>query len=170
MTDPLTLYKLIVLYMLDQVDFPLTKAQIFDFILEKEYTNYFTLQQVTCELIDTGLVESNTLRNSSHLKITEEGRNTLYYFKGRISDGIKADIHTFFRDNELELRNEVSIQSSYYKATTGEYVAELTAKETHTDLLNIKITMPTEEAASNICENWQKKNQDIYAFLMENLL
>ena len=35
--DPLTLYKLIVLYMLNRVDFPLTKAQITDFILEKEY-------------------------------------------------------------------------------------------------------------------------------------
>ena len=36
--DLLTLYKLIVLYMLSCVDFPLTKAQIGDFILEKEYT------------------------------------------------------------------------------------------------------------------------------------
>ena len=35
MHDPLTLYKLIVLYMLDRVDFPLTKSQIGDFILEK---------------------------------------------------------------------------------------------------------------------------------------
>lgn len=170
MTDPLTLYKLIVLYMLDQVDFPLTKAQIFDFILEKEYTNYFTLQQVTCELIDTGLVESKSLRNSSHLKITEEGRSTLNYFNGRISDAIKADINGYFKDKEWKLRNEVAIQSSYYKVTTGEYVAELIAKEKNVELLNLKISMPTEEAVSNICENWQKKNQDIYAFLMENLL
>ncbi|MFT3983855.1 MAG: DUF4364 family protein [Lachnospiraceae bacterium] len=170
MTDPLTLYKLIVLYMLDQVDFPLTKAQIFDFILEKEYTNYFTLQQVTCELIDTGLVESKSLRNSSHLKITEEGRSTLNYFNGRISDAIKADINGYFKDKEWELRNEVSVQSSYYKVTTGEYIAELIAKEKNVELLNLKISMPTEEAVLSICENWQKKNQDIYAYLMENLL
>jgi len=64
----------------------------------------------------------------------------------------------------------VAIQSSYYKVTTGEYVAELIAKEKNVELLNLKISMPTEEAVSNICENWQKKNQDIYAFLMENLL
>lgn len=170
MTDPLTLYKLIVLYMLDQVDFPLTKAQIFDFMLGKEYTNYFTLQQATCELIDTGLVESKSLRNSSHLKITEEGRSTLNYFNGRISDAIKADINGYFKDKEWELRNEVSVQSNYYKVTTGEYVAELVAKEKNVELLNLKISMPTEEVVSNICENWQKKNQDIYAFLMENLL
>lgn len=34
-TDPLTLYKLIVLYMLDKVKFKLTYSQISGFILEK---------------------------------------------------------------------------------------------------------------------------------------
>ena len=34
--DPLTLYKLIVLYMLNRVSFPITPAQISEFILEKE--------------------------------------------------------------------------------------------------------------------------------------
>ena len=36
MQDPLTLYKLIVLYMLSKVDFALTKAQIADFLLNRE--------------------------------------------------------------------------------------------------------------------------------------
>lgn len=40
MSDPLTLYKLIVLYMLNRVSFPLTAAQISDFILTREYTNF----------------------------------------------------------------------------------------------------------------------------------
>ena len=41
MAQPFTLYKLIVLYMLDNSQSPLTNSQISDFILEKEYTNYF---------------------------------------------------------------------------------------------------------------------------------
>ena len=45
--DPLTLYKLIVLYMLNRVTFPLTAAQISDFILGREYTNFITLQQAS---------------------------------------------------------------------------------------------------------------------------
>lgn len=42
--EPLTLYKLIVLYMLNRVAFPLTKSQIGDFVLEHDYTNFLTLQ------------------------------------------------------------------------------------------------------------------------------
>ena len=61
--DPLTLYKLIVLYMLDRVNFPMTNAQVSDYILEKEYTNYLTLQQVINELTEAHMVSQETIRN-----------------------------------------------------------------------------------------------------------
>ena len=61
MSEPLTLYKLIILYMLQKVDFPLSNAQISGFILDKGYTNYFHLQQAISELIESGLVRSETL-------------------------------------------------------------------------------------------------------------
>ncbi|MBR6452341.1 MAG: DUF4364 family protein [Lachnospiraceae bacterium] len=170
MTEPLTLYKLIVLYMLDQVDFPLTKAQIFDFILDKEYTNYFTLQQASCELIDAALVTSESIRNSSHLRITDEGRDTLRYFEGRVPDAIKAEIKSYFAEKELELRNEVEVLANYYRVMNGEFIVELVAKEKNVEILNLKLTMPSEDAAKGVCENWQKKNQEVYAYLMEKLL
>ncbi len=40
MTDSFALYKLIILYMLKKVDFPLTTAQISEFILDKGYTSF----------------------------------------------------------------------------------------------------------------------------------
>ena len=70
MAEPLTLYKLIILYMLQKVDFPLSNAQISGFILDKGYTNYFHLQQAISELIESGLVRSETVRNASYLKIS----------------------------------------------------------------------------------------------------
>ena len=60
--DPLTLYKLIVLYMLNRVTFPLTAAQVSDFILGKEYTNFLTLQQVINELTDAGMIATQSIR------------------------------------------------------------------------------------------------------------
>ena len=69
--EPLTLYKLIILYMLDQVDFPLTTAQLTEFILEQEYTNYLTLQQALAELSDSGLIKAQTIRNRTRLTNTK---------------------------------------------------------------------------------------------------
>ncbi len=169
MHDPLTLYKLIVLYMLSRVDFPLTKAQIGDFILEKEYTTFLTLQQAIGELIDSGLVTAQSIRNRTHLSITKEGRETLSFFKNQINDSIIADIDEFFRQNEIELRNEVSILADYYKSTSGEYEAHLSAKDKGIDLVSITISVPSEETVISICDNWQHKNQEIYQYLISQL-
>ncbi len=168
--DTLTLYKLIVLYMLDRVTFPLTNAQVSDFMLEREYTDYLTLQQVLNELVDARLILTETIRNRTHLAITPDGRETLDFFRNRIHYAIKKEIDTYFRENEFTLRNEVSVLGDYYyRAATGEYEAHLVAKEKGINLMDLKISVPTEEMASGICDNWQKKNQQIYKYLMVQL-
>ncbi len=167
--DPLTLYKLIVLYMLDRVTFSITVAQISDFILARDYTNFLTLQQVISELTESKLITSETIRNRTHLSITPEGRETLTYFEGRINPAIKQEINAYFKENEYALRNEVSIQSDYYKASSGEYEAHLIAKDRQVNLIELILSVPTEEIAASICNNWQNKNQEIYQHIIEEL-
>ena len=65
MAQPLTLYKLIVLYMLDKATFPLSNSQISEFILDREYTSYFHLQQALSELVDAKLAKIEVVRNTS---------------------------------------------------------------------------------------------------------
>lgn len=167
--DPLTFYKLIILYMLNRVNFPLTKAQIGDFILEREYTNFLTLQQAFAELIDAELVVAKSNRNRTHLAITDEGRETLSFFENRINGSIKEEIDNFFIANELEMRNEVSILADYYKSVSGEYETHLVAKEKDVTMVEITLSVPDEDTASAICANWQKKNLDIYQYLTRQL-
>lgn len=167
--DALILYKLIVLYILDRVKFPLTKTQVCDFILEHDYTTYLTLQQAISELDEAGFINSNTVLNRTFLEISSEGRNTLSYFNNRLSDDIKGDINTYLRAHELELRNEVSILADYDKLTNGEYQASLQAKDKDVSLVEIKLCVPTEEIAARICEQWSHKNEQIYQYIMENL-
>lgn len=167
--DPLTLYKLIVLYMLNRVTFPMTTAQVCDFILDKEYTSFLTLQQVINELTDAKLISSETIRNRTHLSITPEGKETLSFFENRINDAIKQEINTYFRENEFALRNEVSVLGDYYKSTSGEYEAHLVAKDRGISLVDITMSVPDEATASAICDNWQRKNQAIYQYLIQEL-
>lgn len=167
--DPLTLYKLIVLYMLDRVSFPLTKAQIGDFVLEREYTTFLTLQQAISELIDADMVKAKSIRNRTHLEITPEGKQTLDFFENRISSQIRGDIDSYFKENSFRLKNEVSVLSNYYKSTTGEYEAELIIKEKEINLINLKLSVPTESMASSICEKWEGESQGIYKFVVDKL-
>ena len=155
--------------MLDKVAFPLNQSQISEFILDKGYTNYLTLQQVISELIETNLITAHTTLNRTQLTITKEGKDSLGYFEGRISDAIKSEILDYFKENSMELRNEVSVVSNYYKTVNGEYEAVLSAKDKDITLVEIKMSVPTPQIASAICDNWNKKNQEVYQTLTKML-
>ena len=166
----LTLYKMIVLYMLKRCDVPLSKSQIYDFILEKEYTTFLTLQEVFSELALSELVKEKTVANRTYLEITPEGDETLNFFGNRINPAIKVEIDDFLRNNSMRLRNEASILSDYQKTGDNEYTAHLVAKENGQTLIDINLPVPTEEIAQNICDRWQERNADIYQYLIEKLM
>ena len=73
LTEPMTLYKLMNLYLLKQVNFPLTNAQLTSFFTEHDYTTYFTLQQALNELEDAGLIHKEASHSSTRYDITKEG-------------------------------------------------------------------------------------------------
>lgn len=170
MESSLTLYKLIILYMLKKVSFPLTNAQISDFILGQEYTNYFHLQQAISEMLESGLLTVETVRNASHYRATERGEETLSFFEKEISDAIKNDIEKYLTEHAYEMRNEVSTLADYYITPEHEFAVRCQVKEKNTHLIDLTITVPTKEAANAICNNWSVKSQEVYAYLMEELL
>jgi len=55
---------------------PITNSEISEFILDREYTNYFHLQQALSELEETELIEKRTISNTSYYYLTEDGKNT----------------------------------------------------------------------------------------------
>ena len=170
MTDPLTLTKLIILYMLNKVGTPMLKTQVFGFVLDKDYTNYFTLMQACSELCDANFIETRIIMNGPHLAILEEGERTLLSFSDRISAGIKEDVAQFFKDNKLETKSSLNVNTNYYRASRSEYVAELSLKEDNSELLMLKISMPTEEAVRAMCENFEGKSEELYNLIVDKLL
>ena len=106
-TESIVLYKLIVLYMLDRVNFTLTNSQISDFVLEKGYTNYFTLQEAINGLIESEFVYVSSIRGASHYKITYKGEEALSMFENRIPYAIKQDILDFFEKQQINLKRKL---------------------------------------------------------------
>lgn len=167
--DSLTLYKLIVLYMLSRVDFPLTRSQISDFILDRGYTTYLNLQTVFSQLSESSMITEKTVRNRTQLFLTEEGTSTLHFFEGRLSHEIKEDIDSYLKSQSLTLREEVSVTGDYTQSADGGYQVHLVALERNVPLIDLSLQVPTETMASDICLNWQSKNQDIYQYIIGQL-
>ncbi len=169
-SEAMMLYKLILLYILNRVDFPLTNNQLTEFILEKEYTNYFNVQQSISQLIDDDYIVMETIRNNSLYKITESGKQTLSFFKNDISPGICRDIDMYLSKNEYQLREEVANPADYEKQKTGDYLTRLQVIEHGTILFEIKLSVASEEEAIRICNDWKNVNAELYRCVVTKLM
>ena len=163
-----TLYKLIILYMLQNVNFPLSNTQISDFILEKEYTNYFHLQEALSELQDTKLIEIEKVRNTSYYHMTERAARR-FLLRNEISPEIREEIDRYMKEHSYELRKKASVVADYYKTAGDDYEVRCQARERKTTIFEIVVTVPSEEAAKKICSNWENRSQKIYASIMNEL-
>ena len=168
--EPMTLYKLMNLYMLKQVNFPLTNAQLTNFFTEHEYTTYFTLQQALNELEDAGLIHKEPSHNSTRYEITREGEETLNFFGKNISPAIVNDMDQYLKENKFRLREEVGTSADYYKATGQDYIVHCEVREGKTVLIRLDLALPDKEQAEAMCSNWKEKSQEIYSFAMKTLL
>ncbi len=170
LSDPMTLYKLMNLYMLRQVNFPLTNAQLSNFFLEREYTTYFTLQQALNELLEAGLIRMETLHNSTRYEITKEGEETLDFFGKNISPAIIRDMDEYLKENRFRMRNEVGVVSDFYKSTSHDYVVHCEVREGKNVLIGLDVSVPDQDQAELMCSHWKECSQEIYAFIMKSLL
>ncbi len=170
MAEPFTIYKLTILNMLDKVDFPLTNTQISNFFLEQEYTDYFKVQQVISDLVETDLIRAESTHSNTQYTITAAGKETLGFFKDKISDAIENDTISYLSKNKLELRNDNAILADYFKTPNQDYAVRCQYRERDTNLIDLTLTVKRKEQAQAICDNWKKQNEDVYTYLMDILM
>ena len=168
-SESLMLYKLIILYILDRMNFPITNTELTRFILEKEYANYLTIQQTLEDLIEDGYVAMERSHNSYLYRITPAGKETLSFFYTRISVAIRDDIDAYLSEKEYQLREMVSTSADYYEAKKNEFVVELRVVERDSELVHINLLVTSTAEADAICGRWKECSADIYGYLISTL-
>lgn len=170
MAEPFTIYKLTILNMLDKVDFPLTNTQISNFFLEQEYTDYFRVQQVINDLVDADLLRAESTHSNTQYTMTAAGKETLEFFRDKITDAIDCDTIAYLEKNQMELRTINSILADYHKTSFQDYAVRCQFRVRGKNLIDLTLSVPTREQAEAICDNWKKQNEDVYAYLMDILV
>ena len=170
LVNSFTIYKLMIMYMLNKLDCKLTNSQLSQFFVSRKYTDYFNIQQTLSDLVNSNFIDKVVIRNTSYYSITPEGYEALTFFKNQIPKGALEDINEFIETNKFVLKNEVGTTSDYYKHTTGDYIAHCQVMEGKSLLYEINISVPSEEEAIRVCDNWRLASEDIYAFIMKSLL
>ncbi len=165
-----TLYKLIILYMLDRVDFPLSNSTISGFILETGYTDFLTVQEVIGILQDDSLIDVESSRSNTSYTITEQGKEMLEYFGNKISEEIKKEINEYLTKNKYELKQVANVISEFYRTTSGDYAVHCCVKENGASLIELTVSVPDEDVADFMCGKWKDESQHIYEYIIKKLM
>lgn len=166
----LSLNKLIILYMLNVLNIPITNSKISEFILNHEYTNYFSLQEYINQMAEAGLLEVSTVEHKTLYSITESGVKTLEFFENRIPQSTKEDIHRYLKNNKLEIKSTLEIVADYIPGKNGDYLVHCLSKEKNEIILELNLTVYDHEHAVKICDNFKARSHEIYKRLLSDLM
>ncbi|SHH23112.1 protein of unknown function [Caloranaerobacter azorensis DSM 13643] len=170
-TKELAQHKLLLLYILDIVEFPMTNSEITQFVLENNYMdNYFMVQQFLSELVSSKFIEITTKDGSEYYHITEKGENTLNYFIDRIPEKIKLEIDDNYKNKKEEMIKKTQIIGNYYKKNDSEYIVNLKVIEKDITLFNMSLNVVSNKQAKLICNNWKENPQEIYKKILDLLI
>ncbi|MFZ5988488.1 MAG: DUF4364 family protein [Bacillota bacterium] len=162
--------KLILLYIIDKVNMPISNLQITKLILENKFMNYFMLQQLLDELCSHDYLLSEAIDNKTFYTITASGKQTLGYFTSHIPSGIKTLIDSSISGIRRNIRNETFIKADFTPESENEFIVSCQVREDNFTLIDLKVAVGTKNDAREICENWKKHSQAIYSEIIESLI
>lgn len=164
-----TVYKLIILYMLDRAEGDVTQAMLSSFLLESGYANFVSLAESYDQLEKRGLVSIVMVGEKKFLRLTEAGRQAYGFFGRQLSPQIRLQADEWLRENGQKIREDRDVTAVYEKMTSGVYEVRMSVRERGVTLLEVRLSVPDAPSAAGIAGKWDEKNTDIYQYLIENL-
>ena len=169
-TQELAQNKLLLLYIINESYNPLSNEEITEIILEKDFMNYFLIQQYLSELAETNFITYEKDEDKKLYKILDKGKTTLYYFQDRLDDNLKNEISLKFNKVKEEEKSSTEIVSEYFKKDNNQYLVNLKLIENMETLFSLYIDVATEKQAKDLCEMWKTNTEHIYVKILNLLL
>ncbi|MBE6013474.1 DUF4364 family protein [Anaeropeptidivorans aminofermentans] len=163
--------KLLLMYLIDKMDIPLSSSQISQFALEENFMDYFTLRQCLAEMVENNQLESVRENNNTRYTITETGLQALDYFEKRIPLNIRNKINKYVLDNRKCIKKDYETTANYFKDIhAGDYTVKCGIYEDDALLMEINLSVVSREQAKLICSNWKANVNNLYGSILSKLI
>ena len=165
--------KLLLLYLLSEVDGEAYQRQVIDLILDHEIMNYFMIQQLISELKKSNLIEEKpTAEGNKKLMLTSEGKNTLQYFKNRIPHRKLKEIQDLVQERTQALKENFKVTSKIQNLQDGSYLVKLGVIQNGKEKLNLRLKVDSLLEAEKMIRTWNIKHKrvsdELYLLLLES--
>ena len=170
-----TLHKLIVLFVLEKIEIPLTEQSIIDICYGKNnwIDNYMECKEIIFSLVEAGFIyKTNRNSEEDRYTITYTGRNCLSHFYERIDKDLRDQITEYVKENRMAFKRSQEYVSTIDRNSDGSYTVCLKIRSALIDepMFEIKIKAPSRQSAIGATNIWRDKAHLIYENVYETLI
>ena len=162
--------KLLILYLIDKMDLPLSRSHITDYIIQSEFMDYYTLQQALGDMVDGGYLDAITDNNTTRYTLTDEGLQTLEYFEKHIPPSVRNKINCYIKENRQAIKRTFENTATFFpNAENSEFLVKCGVYEESRVLLELSISVDTRDQARIIQNNWKANAKTLYGEIINIL-
>ena len=162
-TTKLAKNKLTIMHLLQKMGIALSNSEICQFLLEKDYMDYFSIQQYLSELEAAGWLEKTQDQNNTRYTLTDDGEEVINYFINRISEDVKNEINIYVKENGRRIRAEYAVTANYYPELNGDFLVKCgLCDDNGATLMEITVSVVSKDQAQMVCQNWRKRVNKYY--------
>jgi len=166
--------KLILLYMLEQIEIPLNEQFIFDICTTRNpWINYMECKAVFPELLKFNMIFSpDTNADNKRYSLTALGRNCVNSFYNEIPEELREHISIFCKNNRMYFKRLQEYVAEFKKNADGTYMVTMRIIDSTSNIpsFEIAINLQTRAEAIKAVELWPTRAPNFYEFVYTNLL
>ena len=172
-TQDTTQNKLILLFVFDKMEAPLTEATVLDLCCYKNnWIDFTNCKQTLYDVVQNGFIYKSVPNGGGEelFDLTTEGRWCLNNFYTRIPSSVRQLIADDIKKKRIDYRRRQDYVATYTKCPDGTYDVLLKIIEPTKTTLEIKLNVMTRAIAKNIEHTWQEKAPTIYRKINETIV
>ena len=159
--------KLMILYLLNNVNCSLTNLQIQKLLYDIEDFNYYLFQHIITELVSQDYVANYQKEEEWLYEITPQGKEVLELTSNILPGMIKHQLDETIKEQLSKVQNEVAVTAEYLPENDNEYITSCKITEAHKTLFELNVYCASKEHAKIIADNWKKHANDYYPAIIE---
>ena len=161
--------KVLILYILEKANKPLTNDVLYKIVLAAVNMNYFYFQQFTLDLINVGYIYSFQKEDQTLYQITDNGKRTLDLTLDLLPGIIKLKADTNLKPILDSSEEEDSIVAEYTPLSENHYTIVCKVVENNETVFEVKTFAGSREQAKDIVDNWENNANTIYPQILNIL-
>ena len=161
--------KVLILYILNKLNEPITNDALLRLILSVIDMNYFYFQQFLLDLLENKYITCFEQEGKNVYLITEKGKETLKLTSNILPGIIKLKVDTSFKNELSSVAEEESITAEFTPRSENDYTVTCKINENNSCIFEVSVFAGSREEAKKIVDNWKENAYRIYPEILNSL-